>query len=443
VNSFDHLWFPFTSSEDLAAYPPLVIQRGEGLYVYDTGGNKYIDAIGSWWVSILGHNHPRISAALKRQIDAIEHVLMAGCISPPTLKLTELLASIAPPGLSRIFYSDNGSTAVEVALKMALQYWALKGENRTTFIALGGGYHGDTLGAMSVGSIPSYHALFHDRFKKHLFTDPPYCYRCPCGNDKATCQAECMDSLETMLKAQAGGVAACIFEPMVQGAAGMRVYPVKVLKRIFTLCNHYGVLTIADEVAMGFGRTGKLFACQYANVTPDIMCVAKGLTGGYLPMAATLTSEEIHEQFRGNFASGREFQHGHTFTGNPLAAAAACETLSIINESAIPESLSEIMNYFRRQLETFYEFDMVGDVRSIGMVGAIELVKNRRTREKLQADKRIAFHIARKALKHGLLIRPLGDVLYFIPAYCITQEEIDAMFSATRKAIEEVDGKQP
>jgi adenosylmethionine---8-amino-7-oxononanoate aminotransferase len=437
VNSFDHLWFPFTNSEDIGAYPPLVIQCGEGLFVYDTAGKAYLDAIGSWWVSILGHNHPRISAAVKAQLDKIEHVLMAGCIAEPTARLTELLASIAPPGLTRVFYSDDGSTAVEIALKMALQYWALRGENRTEFVSFSGGYHGDTLGAMSVGGISSYHALFHERFKKHHFADGPYCYRCPAGKDKATCKAECMDSLDTLLSSLNGGVAACIFEPMVQAAAGMRVYPAKALKRIFELCKKHGVLTIADEVAMGFGRTGKLFACEHANAVPDIMCVAKGLTGGYLPMAATLTSEEIYGRFCGDFASGREFQHGHTFTGNALAAAAAFETLSIIKEQGIPGSLSGKMSFFQKKLEEFYDFDIVGDVRSIGMVGAIELVGDRQSKERLPPAQRTAFFIARKALEYGLLIRPLGDVLYFIPAYSITEEQITSMFQMARKAIEE------
>jgi len=442
VNSFDHLWFPFTCSEDLRAYPPLVIERGKGMYVFDASGKGYLDAIGSWWVSVLGHNNPRISSAVKQQIDKIEHVLMAGCIAEPTLRLTGLLSSIAPRGLTRIFYSDNGSTAVEIALKMALQFWALRGENKTQFVSFTGGYHGDTLGAMSVGGIASYHALFHDRFKKHLFADEPYCYRCPRGHNKDTCAAQCMDSLEELLKVHGSSVAACIFEPMVQGAAGMRVYPAKVVRRIFSICKKYGVLTIADEVAMGFGRTGTMFACEHAQETPDIMCLAKGLTGGYLPMAVTLTTENIYREFSGDFSSGREFQHGHTFTGNPLAAAAACETLTLFKELNIPESLETKASYFRKSLRQFDDFEIVGDIRSIGMVGALELVADRTLKTKLPAAQRVPFHIARKALEYGVLIRPLGDVIYFIPAYCITEEQIDEMFEGTRRAIEDVIGNK-
>jgi adenosylmethionine---8-amino-7-oxononanoate aminotransferase len=436
----DHIWFPFTCSEDLKDYPPPVIERGRGMYVFDTAGKRYLDAIGSWWVSVLGHNHPRISRAVIDQINKLEHVLMAGFIAEPTLRLSGLLADIAPEGLDRIFYSDNGSTSVEVALKMALQYWANKGENKTEFVSLHGGYHGDTLGAMSVGGIPSYHALFHKRFKKQHFVNSPYCYRCPCGLDKSGCAAQCMDSLETLLDEQHASVAACIVEPMVQGAVGMRVYPAKVLRRISQLCKSHNVLLVADEVATGFGRTGKLFACEHAAVVPDIMCVAKGLTGGYLPMAATLTSEEIYQEFRGDFSSGREFQHGHTFTGNALAAAAACETLTIFKEENIPESLSGKIAFFQKGLRQFNDLGCVGDVRSIGMVGALEFVKDKTTKEKLPSEKRLPFLIARKALENGLLIRPLGDVLYFIPAYIITEEEINWMFQTTVKAIKDVAG---
>ncbi|MDD5674655.1 MAG: adenosylmethionine--8-amino-7-oxononanoate transaminase [Chitinivibrionales bacterium] len=435
---FNHIWFPFTCSQDAADYPPVIIERGQGLYLYDQSGKAYLDAVGSWWVSIFGHNHLRITGAIKAQLDQLEHVLMAGFIAEPTLRLTELLTAMVPPALSRIFYSDNGSTAVEVALKTALQYWANQGNaRRSEFVSLSGGYHGDTLGAMSVGGIPGYHALFHERFKKQHFVNAPYCYRCPVGRLKETCNAECMDSLQEFCATQGDRLAACIFEPMVQGAAGMRVYPAKALERLFNICASYGVLTIADEVAMGFGRTGKLFACEHAQRVPDIMCVAKGLTGGYLPMAATLVQERIYQEFCGDFMSERTFTHGHTFTGNPLAAAAACETLTLIKENNIPSSLAETAAFFRTRLEEFNEFDIVGDVRSIGMVGALELVADKRTKNKLSPEKRTAFHICRQALRHGVLIRPLGDVIYFIPAYTITTTEIETMFLAVKQAIKE------
>jgi adenosylmethionine-8-amino-7-oxononanoate aminotransferase len=247
-----------------------------------------------------------------------------------------------------------------------------------------------------------------------------------------------MDSLEKILQQHHETIAACIFEPMVQGASGMRVYPAKVLAKIALLCREYDVLTIDDEVAMGFGRTGTMFACEHANVIPDIMCVAKGLTGGYLPVAATITTDRIYEAFTGNFASGREFQHGHTFTGNPLASAAAVATLSILKEQNIPQSLAAKTVFFQEKLARFNQLDCVGDIRCIGMVGALELVTNRQTKTKLPAEERLPFLIAQKALEYGIIIRPLGDVLYFIPAYCITEKEITAMFDAAYKAITDV-----
>jgi adenosylmethionine-8-amino-7-oxononanoate aminotransferase len=429
---------PFTYYRDTIDYPPVVIEKGRGIYVYDKSGREIIDGVGSWWVSIFGHCHPHITAAVKEQLDKIEHILMAGFISEPALRLSHLLGGLLPKELTRIFYSDDGSTAVEVALKIALQYHALRGSSASEFVGLGSGYHGDTLGATSVSSIPAYHSLFHERFKKHHSVDSPYCYRCPKGKQPLTCTAECMDSLETIFKERAGSIGACIFEPMVQGAAGMRVYPVKVLKKIFELCEQYEILTIADEVAVGFGRTGKLFACEHAQRVPDIICLAKGLTGGYLPMGVTAVKEHIFEEFKGGPGSGRILCHGHSFTGNPLAAAAACASMELIRELNIPSSLDKLISRFKNGLESFREYAVVGDVRSIGLIGAIEFVKDNKSIKPFPASDRFALTIAQKALENGLLVRPLGDVLYFIPAFIITGEQIDAMFSILHRSIKDI-----
>jgi len=434
---YPHLWFPFTCYQDVLDHPPIVIERGAGVWLQDLKGKRYLDAVGSWWTSILGHGNPEVIAAVKEQAGRLEHVMMAGFVTRPAIELSEMLISIAPKGLSRVFYSDDGSTAVEAALKMALQYWSLRGKRRTKFISLSGAYHGDTLGAASVGAIGNYHGLFHEVFGGHLAADGPYCYRCPVNKCKETCGAECMDSLATLIDRHADTIAACIFEPMVQGAAGMRVYPAKVLTRIFDLCRQSGVLTIADEVFTGFGRTGTMFACAHAGRTPDIMCAAKGLTGGFLPMAATLVREEIFSEFCGAPGSDRIFHHGHSFTGNPIAAAAACAALSIIKRENIPESVSGAMRHFEMRLREFTDLPIVGDVRVLGMIGALELVRDRRTKEKLPAEQRIAFHICRRSLSHGLIIRPLGDVIYFVPPLTITTDEIDTMFSIAHKAINE------
>jgi adenosylmethionine-8-amino-7-oxononanoate aminotransferase len=436
-DTFSDLWFPFTYQQDIVDYPPIVIAHGKGIHLYDSGGKCYLDGVGSWWLSLLGHGHPEIVAAIKKQLDSIEQVMMAGCIAPPTRDCAHELAAIVPRGLTRVFFSDDGSTAVEAALKIALQYWLYKKQKRAGFVSFAGAYHGDTLGAMSVGMIPEYHTLFHALFCQHHSVDAPYCYRCPVGKCAQSCSAECMDSLERLLNERGDSIAACIFEPMIQGAAGMRIYPAKVLTRVFQLCRKAGVLTIADEVAVGFGRTGKLFGCNHPGETPDIMCVAKGLTGGFIPLAATIVREEIYQEFCGDFMSGRIFHHGHSFTGNPPAAAAACAVLGILRRDNLPYSLNPTMAYFRDRLKSFSEFDIVGDVRSLGMIGAIELVADRKTKKKLPAEKRLVFTVCRKAIEKGLLIRPLGDVIYFVPSLLITKNEIDEMFGILRDALKE------
>ncbi|MBN1130552.1 MAG: adenosylmethionine--8-amino-7-oxononanoate transaminase [Chitinispirillaceae bacterium] len=436
-SDFDHIWMPFTAYQDTVDFPPRIITSGQGIYVRDDQGHTLIDAVGSWWVSSFGHRHPAIVAALREQLDNIEHILMAGYISTPALRLSHRLAKLLPAPLTRVFFSDDGSTAVEVALKIALQYHALRKSGACEFVGLGGAYHGDTLGAMSVSGIPSYHAIFHERFKKQHTVRSPYCYRCPAGKDPAMCGAECMDGLEALLRDRHGNIAACVFEPMVQGAAGMRIYPAKVLKRIFELCRRHTVLTIADEVATGFGRTGTLFACEHAAEAPDIMCLAKGLTGGFIPMGVTAVQEHIFEEFKGDFMSGRTLHHGHSFTGNPLAAAAACATMDLISRHDIPASLAPVIRNLSTELAALREYDVVGDVRSIGMIGAVEFVHNRTTKEPFPPSQRFAFTVARRAFDHGLLIRPLGDVLYFFPAFIITPGEVSELFSRFRAALEE------
>ena len=436
-NAFDHVWMPFTWYQDMIDRPPLIISRGSGIHVFDNTGRHYIDAVGSWWVSSFGHNHPAISSAIKKQLDSIEHILMAGFISEPALRLSHLVSGLLPRPLNRIFYSDDGSTAVEVALKIALQYHALRKNKACEFVALGGSYHGDTLGAMSVSNIPSHHTLFHERFCRQHSVSSPYCYRCPAGKYAETCDAECMAPLERLLAESRGHIAACIFEPMVQGAAGMRVYPAKTLKRIFSLCKQYEVLTIADEVATGFGRTGKMFACEHTDEVPDIICLAKGLTGGYVPMGVTAVKEHIFEEFKGGFGSDRILYHGHSFTGNPLAAAAGCATMELLRDHAIPLSLGPLIERFKTELEQFRSYDVAGDVRSIGLIGAIELVSDRRTKEPFQPSRRFAHSVARRALGHGLLVRPLGEVIYFIPAFIITEDQMSDMFSRLHLALKE------
>ncbi|MCL2182806.1 MAG: adenosylmethionine--8-amino-7-oxononanoate transaminase [Chitinispirillia bacterium] len=437
-SAHDRLWMPFTAHQDNLDFPPVVMRRGEGIFLYDVDGREYIDAIGSWWVSSLGHCNKQISDAVKRQADKLEHVLMAGFISEPTLELTEILGSVLPKPLSRIFYSDDGSTAVEVAMKIAIQYHAIRGSGRCAFVSLGGGYHGDTLGAMSVGAIPPFHGLFHKRFKEQYFADSPYCFRCPAGQKSpSACSAQCMDSLERIVDEHGGRIAACVFEPMVQGAAGMRVYPAKVLRRIFDICKRGGVLAIADEVATGLGRTGEMFACDYAKTVPDIMCLAKGLTGGYLPIAVTAVSEDIYNEFKGDHRSNRVLNHGHTFTGNPLASSAAVAAISQLIEKKLPHSAGPAMKHFSERLSSLDSEEHVSGIRHLGFIGAFELVRDKGAKEKFSPEQRVSFKLSQKALAKGLIIRPLGDTVYYMPPFNVTEREVDAIFELTREALRE------
>jgi adenosylmethionine-8-amino-7-oxononanoate aminotransferase len=430
---------PFTAHRDHVDFPPVVMSRGEGIYLYDVDGRRYIDAIGSWWVNTLGHCNPHIGVAVKAQLDKLEHVHMVGFVSEPTLELTELLGSILPKPLKKIFYSDNGSTAVEVALKVALQYHALRGSDRNAFVSLDGGYHGDTLGAVSVGAIEPLHGLFHKRFKEQYFADSPYCYRCPARQKSVrVCNAECMDSLARVFDEHGDKIAACVFEPMVQGAAGMRVYPAKALQKIFELCRRYGVLTIADEVATGLGRTGKMFGCEHAKAVPDIICLAKGLTGGYLPLAVTAVSEEIYGEFEsGDHMSDRILQHGHTFTGNPLACAAAVAAIKLLLEKKLPYSARTLMEEFREKLVLLDVHKHISGIRNIGFIGAFELVKDKRTKEAFPAEMRVPFRVAQKAFEKGLIIRPLGDTIYYMLPFNVTAREIDTILELTRESLNE------
>ena len=432
---YPNLWFPFTYYEDLLEYPPLEIERGQGVYLYDKDGKAYLDAVGSWWVSALGHRHPEICDAIIDQLGKIEHVMMAGIITPVARELSERIARFLPEGMNRVFYSDNGSTSVEVAMKVALQYAALRGENRTEFIGLSGAYHGDTLGTMAVGNVPSYHGLFHERFKAFHFTDPPYCYRCPMGKEKETCGAECMDSLDRLLEERGDTIAAVIFEPLVQGAVGMRMYPPKVLTRIYEACERHGILTIADEVATGFGRTGTTFASPQGKYTPDLLCMAKALTGGFLPLSATAVQERIFEEFKGSVGSARILNHGHTFTGNPLAAAAACAALEVFERDRVIADIGPRVERFQAGLARFADLDGVGDVRATGMMGALEIVDDPVTKAPFAAELRVTQRIYRHGLERGIILRPVGNVTYFVPALNITDDEMDEMFDKAYECI--------
>jgi adenosylmethionine-8-amino-7-oxononanoate aminotransferase len=406
------LWHPFTQQEDWESEePPIVIDHAEGTTLYDTYGNAYIDGVSSLWCNVHGHRVRAIDDAVKAQIDRVAHSSMLGLSHEPAIELAERLLAIAPPGLSRVFYSDSGSTAVEVALKMAFQWWAQRGEPRSGFIGLENGYHGDTIGAVSVGGVD----LFHSLYRPLLFD---------------TWQARAGDErhLEELLSEHGPRVAAVIVEPLVQGAAGMLMQPEGYLARVRELCDAHGVLLICDEVATGFGRTGAMFACDHEGVAPDLMCVGKGLTGGYLPLAATLTTERIYEGFLGE---SRTFFHGHTYTGNPLACAAAIATLELFERKRTLARLETKIALLTRLLaQRIAPLGSVAEVRQRGFMVGIELNPS-------SLDERLGHQVALAARSRGAIIRPLGDVVVLMPPLGISEGELRRLVTITASAISE------
>jgi len=408
------LWHPYTQM--FTAGPPLPIVRAQGVYLYTEDGRRILDGISSWWVNIHGHSHPKLNEALAAQARELEQVIFAGCTHRPAVELAERLLALLPPGLSRIFYSDDGSTSVEVALKLACQYWRNRGQpQRHTFVTLHHAYHGDTVGAMSA----SEDSVFTRAFAPLLFpvvrAHAPYCYRCPLGLTRERCQIDCLADLETRLKASGDVIAGVLAEPMLQGAGGMIVWPSEFLAGVRRLCDRYGTLLIADEVLTGFGRTGRMFACEHAAVRPDLVCLSKALTAGYLPFGATAATESIYEAFLSE-DRGKTFFHGHSYTANPLACAVGLASLDLFRENGIIERVQALEGQLRAGLEPLRG---LGDVRVIGGVGIIELDSTGGYLDTMGPGLYAAF------LERGLLLRPLGNVVYFMPPYVITEAEVD------------------
>jgi adenosylmethionine-8-amino-7-oxononanoate aminotransferase len=411
------LWHPYTQA--LTAAAPLPVARAQGVYLYTEDGRRILDGISSWWVNIHGHSHPKLNEALAAQARELEHVVFAGCTHRPAVELAERLLALLPRGLTRIFYSDNGSTAVEVALKLACQYWQNRGQpNRRTFLTLHHAYHGDTVGAMSA----SEDSVFTRAFTPLLFpvvrAHPPYCYRCPLGLTRAACQIDCLSDLEARLEG-ADSIAGVVVEPMLQAAGGMIVWPAEFLAGVRQLCDRYGTLLIADEVLTGFGRTGRMFASEHAAVRPDLVCLSKALTAGYLPLGATAATERIYQAFLSEDRT-KTFFHGHSYTANPLACAVGLASLDLFRENAVIERVQALECQLRAGLEPLRSLPCVGDIRVIGGVGIVELESpSAGYLDHRGGDLSAAF------LDRGLLLRPLGNVLYFMPPYVITESEVD------------------
>ncbi len=428
----DYLWHPFTQMQDWLAEEPVIIERGEGIYLIDIDGNRYIDGIASMWTNVHGHNHPDLNAALKDQLQQIAHSTLLGYSNIPAIKLAKKLVEITPAGLNKVFYSDNGSTAVEVALKMAYQYWQHKGQpQRKLFIHFDKSYHGDTVGAMSVGGIDTFHATYNSLLFKSVCLSRP-------KPDKTDNSSQWIDAVERVILDHPEQIAGIIVEPLIQGAGGMIIAPNGFLKQLETLTKNKEILLIVDEVMTGIGRTGKMWACEHEDVSPDLLCTAKGLAAGYLPLAATLTTDEIYNAFLGEYRELKTFFHGHTYTGNPLACVVALENIAIFERENLIDQLQPKIAHFNQRLQEFYQLPHVGDVRGCGMAAGIELMENTDTKTPFPYEDKIGIQVCNDALKQGVILRPLVNTIVLMPPLQITISELDMLIDITYQAISDV-----
>lgn len=431
----EHVWHAFTQ---MAEYEPLVIHRAEGCRLYDIHGREYLDGVSSLWCNIHGHRHPHIDAAIRAQLDRVAHTTLLGASNPTTIRLARRLVELAPAGLNRVFFSDSGATAVEVAIKLAFQYWRQCAEPRpekTCYAALVDAYHGDTLGSVSVGGVARFHQMFGPLLFETVQIPAPNMYRLPEGVAREQALSYYLDQAEQVLRAHHRRLAALVVEPLVQAAAGMLMHPPGYLRGLRELTRRYDVLLIADEVAAGFGRTGKMFACEHEDVAPDLLCLAKGLTGGYLPVAATLATDEIWNAFLGTYAQSRTFFHGHTYGGNPLGCAAALATLEVFEQERTLENLAPKIARLAEHLERIGRLPQVGDVRQCGLIAGIELVRDRATREPYNWAEQRGMAVCRQARAEGVLLRPLGNVAVIMPPLAVSLAELDRIALAAERGI--------
>ena len=435
-----YIWHPCSQMKDYETLAPIVIERGNGINLYDTNGKCYKDVISSWWCNLLGHCNPRINAAVKKQIDQLEHVIFANFSHKTVIQLCQELAKIVPAGLCKFNFADNGSAAIEMALKMSFQYHHQTGNpQKKRFMALSEAYHGETLGALAVGGVDLYSELYKPLLLDVVRIDGPDCYRCPFAKNRENCQCECFKNAEAQFAKYGNETATIIVEPLLQGSAGMKLYPPLYLKKLRALCDQYNVHLIADEIATGYGRTGKMFAFEHAGVSPDIMCLSKGLTGGYMPMSIAITTQKIYDAFYDDYLKGKAFMHSHTYAGNPLACSAALEVLKIFQDTPILENANRRAKCFNQIIrEKFLPLENVGEVRTIGLINAIELVKNRETKKPFDPRERTGYQIYKKALEKGVLLRPLGDVIYFNPPLIIEESDMDFVTDIALECTQEI-----
>lgn len=438
----EYIWHPCSQMKDYEELPPIVIDHGKGMYLYDINGNRYVDVISSWWCNLLGHCNPVINEAVKKQIDSLEHVIFANFTHKQAIRLCERLAKILPEGLCKFNFTDNGSSAIEAAMKVSFQYHEQTGNpQKTKYMALTEAYHGETIGALSAGDCDLYTKLYKPILMDIIRIEGPDCYRCPYGKNRENCKCECAQKAEVQFEKYGNETAAIIVEPLLQGSAGMKVYPPLYLRKLRELCDKYNVHLIADEIATGYGRTGKMFAFEHAGVSPDIMCLSKGLTGGYMPMALFITTQKIYDAFYDEYNTGKAFMHSHTYSGNPLACAAANAVLDIMEDGSVLKKANENAIYFNNIIkDKFSMHKNVGDIRHIGLINAIELVKNKDTKEPFDSKLRTGYQIYKKALKKGVLLRPLGDVIYFNPPLIIEKADMDFVTDTALECLNEILG---
>ncbi len=444
-----HIWHPFTPMKLWMEDDPLVIRAADGMHLIDSDGNRYLDAISSLWCNVHGHRVKEIDDAVRAQLDRVAHSTMLGLANEASIVLADRLMKIVPQNLKKVFYSDSGATATEIAFKLAAQYWYNIGRGeKNEFVGFAEAYHGDTVGAMSIGRTTAFHKPYFPMLFKAHFAPTPFPYRfnpsCDCGNE--TCErvgckpdsdvkTQCLACLERILERNHHRIAAVCIEPIVQGAAGMIVHPEGFLRGVRELCTRYDVLMIADEVAVGFGRTGRMFACEHESVEPDLMCVAKGITGGYLPLAATFATQSIFDAFLGDPSENRTFFHGHTYTGNPLACAASIASLELFEKNKVVESVESKSRDLSLMLDGLRGLPHVGDVRQKGFMVGIELVRDRETREPFDPARRVGAQVCRAVRKHGVIIRPLGDVVILMPPPAMGIEELGKIVEAVREEV--------
>jgi adenosylmethionine---8-amino-7-oxononanoate aminotransferase len=444
LEQFDkqYVWHPFTQMKSYLEEKPLIIESGKGSYLYDVDGNEYLDGYASLWVNVHGHSDPELNEALHEQIEKISHSTLLGSANVPSILLAKKLVEIWGGNLAKVFYSDTGAAAVEIALKMAYQYWKnidpVRYKDKNKFISLKEAYHGDTIGAVSVGGMDLFHRIFRPLLFERIEVPAPYVYRMDDYGSEEDIVNYCLQQLEELLSRQHSEIAGMIVEPLVQGAAGIITHPKGFLKGVEKLCRKYNILLICDEVAVGFGRTGTLFACEQEEVQPDIVCLGKGITGGYLPLAATLTTEEIYSAFLGEIHENKTFFHGHTYTGNQLACSVALKNIELIEKRNLVSEVQRKAQKLSGKLQKLYELPIVGDVRQRGLMIGIEIVKDKKTKEIFDRSEQIEHNIILEARKRGLIIRPLGPVLTFIPVLAMTDEQLETAVNIIFDSIAEI-----